>query len=178
VTATYIIAVVMVAPAFIMLKVPDYAAHMFVFYYAILSEVSPPTALSPFAAAAICRGNPYKTTLYAWKYTLPAFLVPFMFILHPSGVGILLQGPILNIIITIITALLGVLALAGGVDSWFLKKANVPERLMLIVAGVALIYPVGWTDLLGIALMGIVFFCQKLRKGNSFRGDISQQASP
>jgi TRAP transporter 4TM/12TM fusion protein len=178
VTATYIIAVVMVAPAFIMLKVPDYAAHMFVFYYAILSEVSPPTALSPFAAAAICKGNPYKTTLYAWKYTLPAFLVPFMFTLHPTGVGILLQGPIRDIIITTITALLGVLALAGGVDSWFLKKANVPERLMLIVAGVALIYPVGWTDLVGIVLMGVVFLCQKLRKGDSIRGDVSQPASP
>ncbi len=178
VTATYIIAVVMVAPALIMLKVPDYAAHMFVFYYAILSEVSPPTALSPFAAAAICKGNPYKTTLYAWKYTLPAFLVPFMFTLHPSGVGILLQGPFLNIVTTTITALLGVLALAGGVDSWFLKKANVPERLMLIVAGVALIYPVGWTDLIGIFLMGGVFLCQKLRKGNSIRGDVSQQAAP
>ncbi len=124
VTATYIIAVVMVAPAFIMLKVPDYAAHMFVFYYAILSEVSPPTALSPFAAAAICKGNPYKTTLYAWKYTLPAFLVPFMFIIHPSGVGILLKGSAWGIATTFATGLLGVLALAGGVDGWLLQKDN------------------------------------------------------
>ena len=124
VTATYIIAVVMVAPAFIMLGVPDYAAHMFVFYYAILSEVSPPTALSPFAAAAICKGNPYKTTLYAWKYTLPAFLIPFTFTIHPDGVGVLMKGSFLNIVSTFTTALLGVLALAGGVDSWFFKKTT------------------------------------------------------
>ena len=87
VTASYIIGAVIAAPALIMLKVPDYAAHMFIFYYAVLSEVSPPTALSPFAAAALTGGNPFKTTMMAWKYTLPAFIVPFMFTLHPDGVG-------------------------------------------------------------------------------------------
>ena len=164
VTATYIIAVVMVAPAFIMLKVPDYAAHMFVFYYAILSEVSPPTALSPFAAAAICKGNPYKTTLYAWKYTLPAFLVPFMFIIHPSGVGILLKGSAWGIATTFATGLLGVLALAGGVDGWFFKKTNFVERMLLILAGLSLMYPAGWADIVGIALMAITVLSQKIRK--------------
>ena len=69
------------------------AAHMFIFYYAVLSEVSPPTALSPFAAAAITGGDPYKTTLQAWKYTLPAFVVPFVFVLDPLGVGLLLALP-------------------------------------------------------------------------------------
>lgn len=83
VTASYIICAVITAPALIKLGVPDYAAHMFIFYYAILSEVSPPTALSPFAAAALTGGDPYKTTIQAWKYTLPAFLVPFK--LHPAS---------------------------------------------------------------------------------------------
>ncbi|MEK7875645.1 MAG: TRAP transporter fused permease subunit, partial [Pseudomonadota bacterium] len=75
VTASYIICAVIAAPALITLGVQDFAAHMFIFYYAVLSEVSPPTALSPFAAAAITGGNPYKTTLQSWKYTMPAFLV-------------------------------------------------------------------------------------------------------
>ncbi len=70
VTASYIICAVIAAPALIKLGVPDFAAHMFIFYYAVLSEVSPPTALSPFAAAAITGGNPYGTTLQSWKYTL------------------------------------------------------------------------------------------------------------
>ena len=69
------------------------AAHMFIFYYSVLSEVSPPTALSPFAAAAITGGDPYATTLQAWKYTLPAFLVPFVFVLDPQGIGLLLTDP-------------------------------------------------------------------------------------
>src|SRR3954447_10317785 len=92
VTASYIICAVIAAPALIALKVPEFAAHMFIFYYAVLSEVSPPTALSPFAAAAITGGDPYKTTLQCWKYTVPAFLVPFMFVLDPSGTGLLLTG--------------------------------------------------------------------------------------
>ena len=93
VTASYIICAVIAAPAMIKLGVPDVAAHMFIFYYAVLSEVSPPTALSPFAAAAITGGDPYKTTMQAWKYTLPAFLVPFVFVLDPQGVGLLLKMP-------------------------------------------------------------------------------------
>ncbi|HXZ45319.1 MAG TPA: TRAP transporter fused permease subunit, partial [Pseudolabrys sp.] len=93
VTASYIICAVIAAPALIKLGVPDYAAHMFIFYYAVLSEVSPPTALSPFAAAAITGGDPYRTTLQAWKYTLPAFLVPFVFVLDPLGVGLLMTVP-------------------------------------------------------------------------------------
>ena len=92
VTASYIMCAVIAAPALIKLGVPDYAAHMFIFYYAVLSEVSPPTALSPFAAAAITGGSPYLTTMQAWKYTMPAFLVPFVFVCDPFGVGLLLQG--------------------------------------------------------------------------------------
>jgi TRAP transporter 4TM/12TM fusion protein len=93
VTASYIICAVIAAPALTKLGVPDFAAHMFIFYYAVLSEVSPPTALSPFAAAAITGGDPYKTTLQSWKYTLPAFVVPFVFVLSPDGVGLLLKTP-------------------------------------------------------------------------------------
>ena len=93
VTASYIICAVMVAPAMMKVGVPDFAAHMFIFYYAVLSEVWPPTALSPFAAAAITGGDPYRTTMQSWKYTLPAFVVPFMFVLDPAGVGLLLKAP-------------------------------------------------------------------------------------
>ena len=85
VTASYIMCAVIAAPALIKLGVPDFAAHMFIFYYAVLSEVSPPTALSPFAAAAITGGSPYLTTLQSWKYTMPAFLVPFVFVLRSAG---------------------------------------------------------------------------------------------
>ena len=164
VTASYIISAVIAAPALIQLGVPDFAAHMFVFYYAILSEVSPPTALSCFAAAALTKGNPYKTTLYAWKYTLPAFIVPFMFTLDPKGAGILLKGPLVDVVWTTITAFLGIAALAGGVEGWFRKKTTLYERVMLIVAGVLLVYPIALYDIVGFGLMFLVIVLQKLRK--------------
>jgi TRAP transporter 4TM/12TM fusion protein len=166
VTASYIIAAVIAAPALITLGVPDYAAHMFVFYYAILSEVSPPTALSCFAAAALTGGNPYRTTMYAWKYTIPAFIVPFMFTLDPRGVGILLKGPPLDVIWTIITSFLGLTAIAGAVENWFLKKTTFYERIMLLAGGMILVYPIAMYDTVGIILMAAVLVLQKLRKSD------------
>jgi len=164
VTASYIICVVIAGPALIQLGVPDFAAHMFVFYYSILSEVSPPTALSCFAAAALTKGNPYKTTMYAWKYTLPAFIVPFMFTLDPKGVGILLKGTALDVIWTTVTALFGIAALAGGVENWFLKRTTIYERIMLLVAGLLLVYPIATYDIVGFGLMAMVIVSQKLRR--------------
>src|SRR6188768_4335578 len=128
VTASYIICAVIAAPALMKLGVPDYAAHMFIFYYAVLSEVSPPTALSPFAAAAITGGNPYRTTMQAWKYTLPAFLVPFVFVLDPLGIGLLLQipqgGSWIDILEITLKTALGLGALASAAQGWALRRTT------------------------------------------------------
>ena len=172
VTASYIICAVIAAPALIKLGVPDFAAHMFIFYYAVLSEVSPPTALSPFAAAAITGGDPYKTTMQCWKYTIPAFLVPFMFVLDPSGQGLLLMGSSKalasanwwSIAEVTFTAALGVAALAAGFQGWALKRATWIERCMLIVAGFALVYPSLISDLLGIGLVLLALTLQFMRR--------------
>jgi TRAP transporter 4TM/12TM fusion protein len=169
VTASYIIAAVITAPAMIKLGIPDYAAHMFIFYYAVLSEVSPPTALSPFAAAAITGGNPYKTTMMAWKYTLPTFLVPFMFTLHPAGVGLLLKGSWTGIVWTTVTAAVGLSALAAGLTGWILMKTTALERGMLIAAGLVLVYPGLIQDLVGFGLFGVAVLLHYLRwKPSSF----------
>ena len=161
VTASYIICAVIAAPALTKLGVPDFAAHMFIFYYAVLSEVSPPTALSPFAAAAITGGDPYKTTLQCWKYTVPAFLLPFMFVLDPSGQGLLLMGstkalataPWGSIATVTLTAALGIAAIAAGFQGWAWLRTTTLERTLLIVAGFALVYPSSWTDLGGLAMV-------------------------
>ncbi|MFN0162991.1 MAG: TRAP transporter permease [Burkholderiales bacterium] len=172
VTASYIICAVIAAPALIALKVPEFAAHMFIFYYAVLSEVSPPTALSPFAAAAITGGDPYKTTLQCWKYTLPAFLVPFVFVLDPSGTGLLLTGSFKTLAgadwtsiaqITFTTAT-GILALAGCFQGWLFKRCPGYERMTLLAAGVALIYPGAVSHGIGLALVILVLISQWLRR--------------
>ncbi|MBI4273314.1 MAG: TRAP transporter fused permease subunit [Rhizobiales bacterium] len=145
VTASYIICAVITAPAMIKLGVPEVAAHMFIFYYSVLSEVSPPTALSPFAAAAITGGDPYKTTLQAWKYTLPAFLVPFVFVLDPQGIGLLLMipkgGSWVDIVMITAKAGLGLAALAAAAQGWALRRTTAAERLLLVLAGLLLVFP-------------------------------------
>ncbi len=168
VTASYIICAVIAAPALINLGVPAFAAHMFIFYYAVLSEVSPPTALSPFAAAAICKGNPYKTTLQSWKYVAPAILVPFMFVLDKSGVSLLLMGSTtalaqanwIDIAWSTFTAIVGIVCLAGGLQGWFIEKTNIIERLLMIVSGVALAYTSPTSDMIGFAGFAIVLVIQ------------------
>jgi TRAP transporter 4TM/12TM fusion protein len=145
VTASYIICAVIAAPALTKLGVPDFAAHMFIFYYAVLSEVSPPTALSPFAAAAITGGDPYKTTLQAWKYTLPAFLVPFVFVLDPQGIGLLMKipkdGSAYSIVwITFVTAA-GLGALAIAAQNWGIRRTTPVERGLFVLAGLLLVFP-------------------------------------
>ena len=172
VTASYIICAVIAAPALIKLGVPDFAAHMFIFYYAVLSEVSPPTALSPFAAAAITGGDPYRTTLQSWKYTMPAFLVPFMFVLDPSGQGLLLTGSIkglgqadwgaIGLVTT--TAAIGISALAGGFQGWLLRRTTGLEQAMLLVAGLALVYPRPLFDAIGVGLFALVLVLQYARR--------------
>ena len=145
VTASYIICAVITAPALTKLGVPEVAAHMFIFYYAVLSEVSPPTALSPFAAAAITGGDPYKTTIQAWKYTLPAFLVPFVFVLDPQGIGLLLKippgGSGWDIVLITAKTGLGLAALAAAAQGWAFRRTTTAERLLLILAGLLLVFP-------------------------------------
>jgi TRAP-type uncharacterized transport system fused permease subunit len=168
VTASYIICAVVAAPALTKLGVPDFAAHMFIFYYAVLSEVSPPTALSPFAAAAITGGDPYRTTLQSWKYVLPAFVVPFMFVLEPAGAGLLLQLPAggswWNVVGVTVSALAGICALAAGVQGWALQRTTGFERWLLIGAGVLLVYTTPVTDALGALMIVVALGSQWLRR--------------
>jgi TRAP-type uncharacterized transport system fused permease subunit len=185
VTASYIICAVIAAPAMIKLGVPEVAAHMFIFYYSVLSEVSPPTALSPFAAAAITGGDPYKTTLQAWKYTLPAFLVPFVFVLDPQGIGLLLKipkdGSWIDIVLITGKAALGLAALAAAAQGWALRKTTTPERALLVLAGLFLVFPsllealieaiigrdISYTATFGLAIAAAVLLKQRLRPAPS-----------
>src|SRR3989442_1291351 len=155
ITATYLVAVPTVVPALITLGVPAPAAHMFVFYYAVLSEVSPPVALSPFAAAAITGGNPYKTMMLTWKYALPCFLVPFMFT-QPDCLAILGTGvTIPEAVLASVSAAVGITALVAGVGGYLLRPTNLIERVLLIVGGVLLVAPGLAADVAGLTLFAI-----------------------
>jgi TRAP-type uncharacterized transport system fused permease subunit len=154
---------------------------MFIFYYSVLSEVSPPTALSPFAAAAITGGDPYKTTLQAWKYTLPAFLVPFVFVLDPQGVGLLLiipgGGSWVDIVLITGKTALGLAALAAAAQGWALRRTTPVERGLFLFAGLLLVFPsvleamaeaiighdISYTASFGLAIAVVVLIKQKMQ---------------
>ena len=153
VTASYILCAVIAAPALIKLGVPDFAAHMFIFYYAVLSEVSPPTALSPFAAAAITGGNPYATTLQSWKYTMPAFLVPFVFVLDPLGIGLLMKVPAngnwFDILEIAFETGAGIALLAFAFQRYYRFRTNGVETALFGAAGVVMVLPTIISAILG-----------------------------
>ena len=168
VTASYIIAAAVTAPALIQLGVPDVAAHMFIFYYAVLSEVSPPTALSPFAAAAITGGNPFKTMMVTWKYTLPAFIVPFMFVLdREDGILLLAIGNPAAVVLATATACLAIVALVAGVGGWPRHAPTWLERALLLPAAALLLAPGITQDAIGLVLLGAAVGVYVLRKRTS-----------
>ncbi len=155
ITASYIIAAVIIAPALVELGVPIYAAHMFIFYYAVLSEVSPPVGLSPLAASAITGGNFYRAMMETWRYTLPVFLVPFMFSLGERGAALLLQAPPLEVVLAFTTAVVGLVALVAGAGGWFFRALGWLLRLLFLAAGVLLLYAGGLQDLIGLAVFAL-----------------------
>jgi len=142
----------MIAPALTSVGITPAAAHMFIFYYAVLSEVSPPTALSPFAAAAVTGGNPFRTTMLTWKYVLPAFVVPLVFTLSPVGTRVLLQGSALEVVATSVAVVLGVAALSAGIGGWMRRRATSAERGLLIAAAILLFLPQPAATLSGAVL--------------------------
>jgi TRAP transporter 4TM/12TM fusion protein len=159
-TAAYIVQAALLIPALIKLGVPVIAAHLFVFYFAIISAITPPVAMAVFAAAGISGSNIWKTGIEAMKIGATGFIVPFMFVYGPS---LLLIGSSTSIVTTIISASIGVVLLSAGLMGWFLKEANYLERAMLIAGAIFLIKPGLITDLIGLGLLILVILLQKYR---------------
>ena len=129
----------------------------------MLSEVSPPVALSPFAAAAITGGNPYKTMMLTWKYALPCFLVPFMFT-QPGGLAILWRDTtVVEAAVASISAIAGIIAIVSGIGGYLLKPTTILERVVLVVAGLLLLAPGTIADVAGLALLALAVGAQLYR---------------
>jgi TRAP transporter 4TM/12TM fusion protein len=164
VTASFIIASVIITPALVELGVSRPEAYMFVFYFAVLSEVSPPTALAAIAAAAITGGNPLRTMWACWSYVLPAFLVPFAFVLSENGSYLLSRGPILGIVWATLVSVVAVAALAAATGGWIVGPAHAVERLLAFAAALLLLYLEPITIGLGGALVVLAVAVHLLRR--------------
>ncbi|MBU1208434.1 MAG: TRAP transporter permease [Proteobacteria bacterium] len=163
-TAAYIVMASLLVPALMKLGIPTIAAHMFAFYYAIISCITPPVALAVYAGAGLAGSNMWKTGFTAVRIGAPGFIIPFMFAYSPS---LLFIGSPTMVLGSVITAVVGVVMLAGGMIGWFLRETNIMERIMLLAGSIALIKPGIYTDALGLALLILVIVSQKLRKKKS-----------
>ncbi|MGE0668596.1 MAG: TRAP transporter permease [Sphingomonadales bacterium] len=177
VTASYIIAAVMLVPALTQVGIPEPAAHMFMFYYAVLGEVSPPTALAPFAAAAITGGQPFRTMMQTWKYTLPAFVIPVMFCLTPEGLQLLAlmpdgkapasAGDWLEIAGMAAISCVALAGLCIGLTGHARAHATVLERVLCAAGGALTLAPGLYSDLAGVALLVAGLTIHWLRTGRN-----------
>ena len=153
VTASFIISWVIIGPALQTLGVSPPETAMFIFYYAVLSEVTPPTALAAVAAAAITGGNTIATMWQAWKYTLPAFLAPIAFVITENGSHLLMQGDVWSIVWTTAVSLVAVAALAAVTGGWIVGPATWLQRLLCVPAALLLLYLQPVTIGVGLAFL-------------------------
>ena len=161
-TANYVITSTIVAPALVGAGVPILAAHMFVFYFGIIADITPPVALAAYAGSAIAGGNPMKTAVNASKLGIAAFIIPYVFVFSPVLLGI--DATITGMIFSTLTALIGMAGLSGAMIGQFADKCKVWERIVLPIGGLCLIDPKLMTDVAGIALLVIVGIIQYMRK--------------
>lgn len=156
----YIIVATLGAPALVKAGVPVIAAHMFVFYYAILSAITPPVCVASFSGAAIAGANAMKTGVISVKLGIVAFVIPFMFVYQPA---LMLQGEPAALLTACMTSIIGVLGMAGGLQGYFIARCRMWERPLLALGGLALIDSGSLTDLIGIGALAAVSVLQLLR---------------
>lgn len=161
-TANYVITSTIAAPAIIQMGVPVLAAHMFVFYFGIIADVTPPVALAAFAGAGIAGGNALKTGINASKLAIAAFIIPYMFVLSP--VILMVDATIGNVLLATMTAIIGMVALSSALIGYLVDNCRAYERIILIAGGLMMIKPGMLTDIAGFVLFALVLVSQWQRK--------------
>ncbi|PAF20459.1 C4-dicarboxylate ABC transporter [Terribacillus saccharophilus] len=162
-TANYIITSTIAAPAIILLGISDLQAHMFVFYFGIMADITPPVALAAFAAAGMSGGRPIATGVISTKLAIAAFIIPYMFVFAPE---LLLVGTsnYLQVAWIFVTAFLGMIAIGAGMIGYWFRRLYWPERLVALAAGLALIYPGVWFSIAGIIVFAALIAFQYMYK--------------
>ena len=137
------------------------SAHLFVFYFGIIADITPPVALAAMAGSAIAKGDPFKTGVIATRIAIGAFIVPYIFVLNP--VMLMIDATVWDILLSALTALLGMYALSGGLTGFVEDHCTWYERLILIAGGLAMIIPGLLTDVVGLVLLAAIILVQKAR---------------
>ena len=161
-TANYVIMATTCAPILIGMGMNEFAAHMFVFYFGIVADITPPVALAAYAGSAIANASPIKTAINATLLAIAAFIVPYVFGLNPALLFI--NTNLLEVILIIITSLTGIFGLSAGIRGFIFRNMNVLERILIITGGLLLIYPGVITDIIGLAIVILLVFSQVRKK--------------
>ena len=161
-TANYVIMATITAPIVIKMGVPVLAAHMFVFYFGIVADITPPVALAAYAGAAIAKSNPLKTGINATRLAITAFIVPYIFALNPAMLFI--DTTPLAVVQIILTSLIGIFAISAGMEGYMFTKMRWWEIVPSIAGGLLLIEPNLVTDLIGLVLIILTLLVQILKK--------------
>ena len=172
-TATYCIMAATCAPILVRMGVPMVAAHFFVFYFGIVADLTPPVALAAYAGAAIAQANPMKTALQATKLAIGAFIVPYAFALSPSM--LLIDTTVLDVVLIVITSLIGIASVSAAMEGYLVGNLNWFRRLLALVGGLMMIYPGTRTDIIGLALSGLVIALCLLdkKKKTALKGEMA-----
>lgn len=157
ISSTYIMTAVLAAPALISIGADRIATHLFILYFAGFATLTPPVALTAFAAASIAGTNMMRTGFVAWRVAMIGFIIPFIFVYNPE---LLMQGEPGAIIVAAGSALIGVLAFAAGLEGYLMTRANLLTRILLLGGGLAMIVPGLLTDVIGLSLIGIAVLLQ------------------
>jgi TRAP transporter 4TM/12TM fusion protein len=157
-TPAYIVFSVLATPALVKLGVPLLAAHLFVFYYAAFAPVTPPVCLAAFTAAGISGSHPLKTGVTAFLFALPAFIIPFLFVYGPEMMA---QGTAFEIMWSVITGSIGIIAFSGCSVGWLLKKLVIYQRILLLIGGLTLVIPGLLTDAIGAGIIMVTLLLIK-----------------
>lgn len=171
-TANYVIMATITAPIILKLipETPVLAAHMFVFYFGIVADITPPVALAAYAGSAISGGNPIRTGVIATRLAIAAFIIPYIFVLNPAMLLIDTSFP--KVVQIIITSTIGMFAISGGLEGFMTKKMPWWERVLAVIGGLALIDPNLITDLIGIVIIAVIFIQQYVIKEKKTIGEI------
>ena len=157
-TAAYAVAASVIAPGLIQMGIEPLTAHFFIFYFAVMSAITPPVALAAYAGAAIAQSDPMRTSVESFKMGLAAFVVPFMFFTSPA---LLMQGSVGEILHVVISAGFGIYLLSSMVQGWFFGRLSIPLRAVLLLAALGMIEG-GWiTDAIGLSAAIFVWAIQK-----------------
>jgi len=172
-TANYVITSTIAAPAIVTLLAPDVpqaavplviilSAHFFVFYFGIIADITPPVALAAFAASGISGGDPIKTGVHSAKLAIAAFIIPYMIVYSPSL--LMIDVTFWEVAWVVITAFMGMISISAGIIGYWYRSINWIERLVVIAAGLAMVYPESLSDIIGLAVFGGMFLLQLATK--------------